>query len=60
MLVDKSRTMDYILQASQGYASTMAGRKPSISTLRRYHGDGTKAVMLAGAGICGLIVYSIL
>lgn len=51
MITDKTRTMDYVLQASRDYASIKPGKIVSISTLRRYHADGTKAVMLAGAGV---------
>lgn len=51
---------EYVLQEAQKFVFVKPGVNVSIMTLRRYHSDGTRAVMLAGAGtIHGLITYSI-
>ncbi len=57
-MMNRHKTKRWVLEEAQKFAFVQPGKNISITTLRRYHADGTRATMLAGAGaIPCLIMY---
>jgi hypothetical protein len=46
----QAKPQEFVFEASSKYVSKKQGPNISTRTLRRYYADGTKAIMLAGAG----------
>ena len=55
----QSKSKEYIIQQAQKYVFVKPGTNASLVTLKRYESDGTKACMLAGAGIipCPIVSF---
>lgn len=57
-MMNRHKTKRWVLEEAQKFAFVQPGKNISITTLRHYHADGTRATMLAGAGaIPCLIMY---